>query len=107
MRNPAGSTIWSANCSHYPAPRTAQRAFDDYFDLSELLRQVLEDARFEAQASDIRIVANLVDTEHALRGNAKLMRRALENIIRKCDPALEREPAGRRRSRLLSNARGV
>ncbi|WP_374653493.1 sensor histidine kinase [Dongia sp.] len=57
-------------------------AFDDYFDLGELLRKIVEDARFEAQASQVSIVANLAETEPAVRGNAELMRRALENIIR-------------------------
>ena len=66
-------------------------AFDDYFDLGELLRKIVEDARFEAQASQVSIVANLAETEPVVRGNAELMRRALENIIRN---ALRHSPAG-------------
>ena len=59
--------------------------FDDYFDLGDLLRKVTADARFEAQASNVGIVANITEDEEstpALRGNAELMRRALENIVR-------------------------
>jgi two-component system OmpR family sensor kinase len=58
--------------------------FDDYFDLGELLRKVVADARFEAQASNVGIVANIAEDMEmpALRGNAELMRRALENIVR-------------------------
>lgn len=66
-------------------------ALDDYFDLGELLRKIVEDGRFEAQASQVSIVANLAETEPAIRGNAELMRRALENIIRN---ALRHSPAG-------------
>jgi two-component system OmpR family sensor kinase len=65
--------------------------FDDYFDLEELVRKIVEDARFEAQASQVSIVADLAETELVVRGNAELMRRALENIIRN---ALRHSTAG-------------
>jgi two-component system OmpR family sensor kinase len=65
--------------------------FDDYFDLGALLAKIVEDARFEAQASRVSITANLAETEPALRGNAELMRRALENIVRN---ALRHSSAG-------------
>jgi len=60
---------------------------DDYFDLDGLVRKVVEDAQFEAQASGVRIavndaVATAGDVDPVIRGNAELIRRALENIVR-------------------------
>lgn len=59
--------------------------FDDYFDLADLLKAVTDDARFEAEATGVSIAVNLggsTQDEPVLRGNAELMRRALENVIR-------------------------
>lgn len=60
--------------------------FDDYFDLDQLVLSVVDDARFEAQSSRTRIVTNVEDAAdeagRTIRGNAPLMRRALDNIVR-------------------------
>lgn len=60
---------------------------DDYFDLDGLVRKVASDAQFEAGASGVTIgiTANDSVTEDGnavIQGNAELIRRALENIIR-------------------------
>lgn len=61
---------------------------DEYFDLGELARSVVEDARFEAQASGVLIQTNLEteapggESPPTVRGNATLIRRALENVVR-------------------------
>ncbi|MET1028941.1 MAG: ATP-binding protein [Dongiaceae bacterium] len=59
---------------------------DDYFDLEGLVRKVAEDAQFEAQASGVRITVEEAarggEVDPVIRGNAELIRRALENIVR-------------------------
>jgi two-component system OmpR family sensor kinase len=60
---------------------------EDYFDLTALLRSVLADARFEADAAGVEIVSDvddLVTDEDApsLRGNTELVRWALDNVVR-------------------------
>lgn len=72
---------------------------EDYFDIDGLVLSVVEDARFEAQLSGIRIVCNIAEAAEAgevagaadderrglaptVKGNAELMRRALENVVR-------------------------
>ncbi|MDY0884850.1 ATP-binding protein [Dongia soli] len=60
---------------------------DDYFDLDGLVRKVVSDAQFEAGVSGIviTVAANDSVTEDGnalIQGNAELIRRALENIIR-------------------------
>jgi len=59
---------------------------EDYFDLAEIVRTVVEDARFEAQASGvvIRLEEELPPEEQrtALSGHAELVRRAIDNILR-------------------------
>ncbi|HVY99883.1 MAG TPA: ATP-binding protein [Dongiaceae bacterium] len=76
--------------------RASAPEFDDYFDLADLLRKVADDARFEAEASGVVINIDLGDRpdaedEPALRGNAELMRRAIENVVRN---ALRHSKAG-------------
>jgi two-component system OmpR family sensor kinase len=87
---------------------------DDYFDLTGLVRKVVADAQFEAQASGVQIAvedrsvpAGQNQTEQddiahddtgqegdaVFQGNAELMRRALENIVRN---ALHHSKAGQR-----------
>ncbi len=52
-----------------------------YLDLTELLDEVVEDARFEAEASGRRV--NLEGgVGGAVRGQAELLRRAFENVLR-------------------------
>jgi len=73
------------------------QGFDGYFDLGDLLRKVINDARFEAEASHIYIVTDIGEeeldenTDLTLKGDAELMRRALENIVRN---AIHHTPAG-------------
>jgi two-component system OmpR family sensor kinase len=59
---------------------------EDYFDLAELVGSVTEDARFEAAASEVRIRLreNLPPEDECplLIGNAELVHRALDNILR-------------------------
>lgn len=59
-------------------------ACDDYFDLQELLDNIVSDARFEAPQLDI--VLNVSRKDRAalplFQGNVELIRRALENVIR-------------------------
>jgi two-component system OmpR family sensor kinase len=82
---------------------------DDYFDLAGLVHKVVADAQFEAQASGVHIAvedrsvpagqnqAAQDDTgqegDTVFQGNAELMRRALENIVRN---ALHHSKAGQR-----------
>lgn len=56
-------------------------ALDETVDVSELLGNVVDDARFEAGATNCRIeyVAN---KDVFVRGNAELLHRAVENIVR-------------------------
>ncbi|KPL66764.1 hypothetical protein SZ64_00785 [Erythrobacter sp. SG61-1L] len=63
-----------------------QRSQEDYFDLAGVLESVLEDARFEAEASriGIRLQADIPDEDDRplVRGSAELVRRAIDNIMR-------------------------
>lgn len=58
----------------------------DYLDLSSLALTVANDARFEAQSSGVLVDTNLEqDSQEGLptvKGNAELLRRALENVVR-------------------------
>ncbi len=74
---------------------------DDYFDLAGLVQKVVADARFEAQASGVEIAVEDLsvdavggqDFDTVIQGNAELIRRALENIVRN---ALHHSRAGQR-----------
>lgn len=56
---------------------------EDYFDLIELLRVVVEDAAFEAEANGQEITFESGGEEEVLlRGNAELLHRAFENVVR-------------------------
>lgn len=63
---------------------------DDSVDVGELLGNVVDDARFEAGASQCRIEL-AVDKDVFVRGNAELLHSAAENIVRN---ALKHSPAG-------------
>jgi len=63
---------------------------NEQVDLNELVFNVVEDARFEAAASGCRVEFE----EHGLaivRGNAELLHRALENVVRN---AVKHSPSG-------------
>ncbi|SIS99303.1 HAMP domain-containing histidine kinase [Insolitispirillum peregrinum] len=71
---------------------------ESYFAVYHLIEAVLADAAFEAQSSQVQITARLreltgVDAEDGpiLSGNARLIRRALENVVRN---ALRYSPGG-------------
>jgi two-component system OmpR family sensor kinase len=58
-----------------------------YFDIAGVVDSVIVDARFEADATGVRIIhdshgANEIEELPALYGNAELIRRALENVVR-------------------------
>jgi two-component system OmpR family sensor kinase len=61
---------------------------DEYFDLDSLVRAVVSDARFEANASGILVETNIdardqpSEANPTVRGNAELIRRAVENVVR-------------------------
>ncbi|WP_447883482.1 ATP-binding protein [Serratia fonticola] len=56
---------------------------EEYFDLYGLVEAVVNDARYEAQIPGVEIVLQASsDEEYTVKGNAELMRRAVENIVR-------------------------
>ncbi len=61
---------------------------DQYFDLDSLVRAVVNDARFEANASGVLVEMNAEahnqssEGSPTVRGNAELIRRAVENVVR-------------------------
>lgn len=57
---------------------------DEYFDLHELVKVVVNDARYEAQVpeGDILLQVAPQQVEYTVKGNAELMRRAIDNIVR-------------------------
>ena len=56
---------------------------EDYFDLVELLRVIRDDVAFEADAVGIEVVLQIPDREElVVRGNAELLHRAIENLVR-------------------------
>jgi signal transduction histidine kinase len=63
---------------------------DEDVDLNELVSNVVEDARYEAEASGYRIRFEEC-SKAVVRGNAELLHRALENVVRN---ALKHSPTG-------------
>lgn len=65
---------------------SGQSPGEDYFDLAGIVASVAEDARFEAQAQNVRIelIETLLPEEDRppLKGNAELVRRAIDNVVR-------------------------
>lgn len=61
---------------------------DEYFDLDSLVRAVVSDARFEANTSGIQVETNIdardqpSEASPTVQGNAELIRRAVENVVR-------------------------
>ena len=56
-----------------------------YFDLARLLAAVIDDARFEARAQEVRVLADIPEPGSGtptVAGHAELLRRAFENIVR-------------------------
>jgi len=69
---------------------------DDYLDLNSLVLTVASDARYEAQSSGVVVETDLGEEpcqeQPTVKGNAELLRRALENVVRN---ALRHSPPGR------------
>ncbi|MEM9552858.1 MAG: ATP-binding protein [Acidobacteriota bacterium] len=56
---------------------------EDYVDLLELLRTIRDDLAFEAEAIGVEVELTLPPTdEMVLRGDAELLHRAVENVVR-------------------------
>jgi two-component system, OmpR family, sensor kinase len=60
---------------------------DGYIEVESMVRTVVTDARFEAEASGVEVRTNVESAaddrvSHTVRGDAELTRRALENIVR-------------------------
>ena len=60
---------------------------DGYFEIEGLVRTVVDDARFEADASGVQVRTNVEDASGerprpTVKGNPELLRRAIENIVR-------------------------
>ncbi|MDY4314429.1 ATP-binding protein [Pectobacterium actinidiae] len=54
-----------------------------YFDLLGLVTAVVNDARYEAQVTNVEILlAADEDEDYTIKGNAELMRRAVDNVMR-------------------------
>lgn len=58
----------------------------EFFDLADILREVVEDAKFEAFPNGVEIVATIDPQGHGMdwlaAGSGKLVRRAVENVLR-------------------------
>lgn len=62
--------------------QTPQRG-EDYVDIVELLDSVVEDARFEAEGSERRVVFTTgVEGELVIRARGELLHRAVDNVLR-------------------------
>lgn len=58
---------------------------EEYFDLYGLVEAVVNDARYEAQLPGVEITLKAdaeVQTDFTVKGNAELMRRAVDNVVR-------------------------
>ncbi|MDX5630030.1 MULTISPECIES: ATP-binding protein [unclassified Brenneria] len=64
--------------------RTQNAGMDEeYFDLLGLVKAVVNDARYEAQIPGVDILFEADENlDHTVKGNAELMRRAIDNIVR-------------------------
>ncbi len=64
-----------------------ENGFDEYFDLQGLVRVVVNNTRFEAESDGVRISLDMAPEDElseisTVRGDAELVRRALENVMR-------------------------
>ena len=58
---------------------------EEYFDLYGLVEAVVNDARYEAQLPGVEITLKAdtgEQTDYTVKGNAELMRRAIDNVVR-------------------------
>jgi two-component system OmpR family sensor kinase len=72
---------------------SGHKASDEYFDFAEVVKAVVQDARFEAASKNLQVLQSVepVDEEWVVPGNGKLVARAIENIVRN---ALRYSPEG-------------
>jgi len=65
---------------------SGQGRSEDYFDLAAVINSVIQDARYEATAKTLDVLLDIQPADDSLewlvRGNGKLVARAVENIIR-------------------------
>jgi len=65
---------------------SGQKPREDYFNFAEVVRAVIQDARFEACAKQLDVALNLDPSDEAfewiVQGDGKLVNRAIENIVR-------------------------
>lgn len=55
---------------------------DEQVDIAELLAEIAQDARFEAETRGCQVSFAAADGEAAVQGRADLLQRALENVVR-------------------------
>lgn len=56
---------------------------EQYFDLTGLLQAVITDVRYEAQIPGVQVTLQVDDqADYTVRGNAELIRRGVENVLR-------------------------
>lgn len=56
-------------------------AMEDHIRMEDLLTEIINDARFEAEASD-RHIEGIVGCDVVIKGGAELLHRAIENVVR-------------------------
>jgi len=65
---------------------SGQSPRDDYFNFAEVVRAVIQDARFEASAKQLDVALIITPSDESFewitRGDGKLVSRAIENIVR-------------------------
>jgi len=65
---------------------SGQAPRDDYFNFAEVVRAVIQDARFEASVKQLDVALNITPSDETyewiVQGNGKLVSRAIENIVR-------------------------
>jgi two-component system OmpR family sensor kinase len=78
-------------------------ANDEYVDLAEIIRDVWENARFEASPAGVEVIFDITpqDREWIVPGSGKLISHALENVVRN---ALRFSPPGSRVEITLEDA---
>ncbi len=65
---------------------SGQSKGEDYFDFAEIVKAVVQDARFEAGAKRVEVLLDIAPDDESVewitRGSGRLVSRAIENIVR-------------------------
>ena len=65
---------------------SGQSRSEDYFDFAEIVKTVVQDARFEASGKRVEVLLNIDPDDESIewitRGSGRLVARAIENIVR-------------------------